>query len=147
MSQAFVIGRLDAFPPGSRSRVVIGGKAIAVFNEGGRLYALRDVCPHMGAHLSAGSVWSGVTASRPGDYTYCSEQKFVRCPWHGWEYELATGRSSYDPDKDRVRAYEIGVASGGDLAAESDESGRVSGPYVAETYRIVIDDEYVVIEL
>ena len=142
----YVLGPVSDFPPGSRRRVEVGKKAIAVFNEGGKLYALKDICPHMGARLSEGSIWSEVTSTGPGDYRLCAARKFVRCPWHGWEYELETGQSSYDPVRDRVRAYAVSVESGGALAEPQDESGRVDGPYVADTYRISLEDDYVVVE-
>jgi nitrite reductase/ring-hydroxylating ferredoxin subunit len=142
-----VLGTVDEFPPGTSRGVEVGGKTIAVFHEGGRFYALRDVCPHMGARLSAGVVWSALKSTGPGQYQLCAERKFVRCPWHGWEYELATGQSWYDPVKDHVKAYEISVERGSELAPTRDGLGWAEGPYTAETYRIAVEDRYVVIEL
>jgi nitrite reductase/ring-hydroxylating ferredoxin subunit len=146
-----VIGPLADYPPGSRTRVHIGRRAIALFNADGRLYALRDVCPHQGAPLSSGVVLGQVTASAPGEYRYDADCKFVRCPWHGWEYNLETGESSYDPHHDRVKAYAVSVASGTDLtdagAQKTVPSGRRPGPYTAERYDVVVQDDYVVVEM
>jgi nitrite reductase/ring-hydroxylating ferredoxin subunit len=139
-----VIGRLQDFGPGSKHRVHVGSRAIAVFNAGGRLYALRDVCPHQGAPLSSGVVLGQVSADAPGEYVYNPDCRFVRCPWHGWEYNLETGESSYDPKHDRVRAYEVSVEHGSELA---ESEGRVPGPYVAETIRISVENDYVVVEV
>jgi 3-phenylpropionate/trans-cinnamate dioxygenase ferredoxin subunit len=138
-----VVGRVDDMPPGSRVRVRVNGRPIAVFNVEGSFYALKDVCPHQGAALSDGVVVSELTADRPGEYTFCSDAKRVRCPWHGWEYDLATGRSSYDPEHDRVRAFSIGVEAGSELL----EDGRVAGPYVAETVTVVVEESYVIVEV
>jgi 3-phenylpropionate/trans-cinnamate dioxygenase ferredoxin subunit len=33
------------------------------------------------------------------------EGEILRCPWHGWEFDLRDGRSVIDPDGTRVRAY------------------------------------------
>jgi 3-phenylpropionate/trans-cinnamate dioxygenase ferredoxin subunit len=138
-----VVGAADDFPSGTVRRVEVEGRGIAVFNTDGRFFALRDACPHQGARLSAGSVIGTVTADRPGCYRYDADRKLVRCPWHGWEYELATGRSWFDPEHNRVRPFQVAVESGESLVGE----GRQPGPYVAETIRISIEDDYVVIEL
>jgi nitrite reductase/ring-hydroxylating ferredoxin subunit len=137
-----VLGPVDSLPPGTQRRVEVGGRAIAVYNVDGRFFALRDVCPHQGAPLSAGVVVSVLTADRPGAYDFCPTRKHVRCPWHGWEYDLATGKSWYDPERDRVRAYEVGVEPGAKLV-----DGLAEGPYVAETYPISVEDDYVVLEM
>jgi len=143
-----VIGRADSFPPGTRTRVEVDGRAVAVFNEGGRYFALRDSCPHMGAPLSAGTVWGLIRPEGGGCYEFSADRKMVRCPWHGWEYELATGQSWYRPETDRVKAYEVSVEQGSKLVdAEPDANGLAPGPYVVETFSISLDDDYVVIEL
>jgi nitrite reductase/ring-hydroxylating ferredoxin subunit len=103
---------------------------------------LRDVCPHQGAALSDGMVVGEVTAECPGEYMFASG-RHIRCPWHGWEYDLQTGQSSYDPQHDRVRSFDVSVESGADLLP----SGRVAGPYVAETFTITVEDDYVVLEV
>ena len=138
----YVVAPVDEMPPGSQHRVEVAGRAIAIFNVDGDFFALRDLCPHQGAALSGGIVIGEVTADRAGRYEYCAG-KHVRCPWHGWEYDLSTGRSSYDPERDRVRAYEVTVEHGDVLT----EGGRVPGPYVAETVPVSVEDDYVVVEV
>jgi nitrite reductase/ring-hydroxylating ferredoxin subunit len=141
-----VVGKLTEFPPGSGRRIEIGRRAIAIFNAGGRLYALRDACPHQGAPLSRGVMLGRLRASAPGEYEYEPDCRYVRCPWHGWEYNLATGQSSYDPLRDRVRAYEVTVTPGSELMDTIGEH-RIPGPYVAETIPISVEDNYVVVEV
>jgi nitrite reductase/ring-hydroxylating ferredoxin subunit len=144
-----VLGPVSDFPEGTTRRVEVEGRAIAIFNVDGSFYALRDVCPHQGAPLSKGPVIGSVSATAPGCYVYRPEEKRVRCPWHGWEYDLRTGRSSFDPKRSRVRAFAVSVEHGSALAADAtpDEQGRLPGPYVAETFAISIEDDYVVIDL
>ena len=36
----------------------------------------------------------------------------VVCPWHGWEFDVQTGRSLCDPQKTRVRSYVTRVEHG-----------------------------------
>jgi nitrite reductase/ring-hydroxylating ferredoxin subunit len=138
----FVVAPVSEMPPGTRRSVKIGSRAVAVFNAGGQFYAVRDVCPHQGAPLSKGVLVGELTACRPGEYSFDSGRPHVKCPWHGWEYDLATGQSTYDPAHDRVRAYEITIEPGSEVL----EGGRVPGPYTVETLSIAVEDDYVVIE-
>ena len=43
----------------------------------------------------------------------------LRCPWHGWEFDILDGRSVFNPHRVRARSYEVLVESDppGDLAA------------------------------
>ena len=69
-------------PDGQGKCVEVEGKRIAIFNVDGTYYAIDDVCPHQGGPLSEGEL-SGTT---------------VTCPWHGWEYDIATGVNRDDSD-------------------------------------------------
>lgn len=141
-AKRYVVGRVEEFPPGTY-RVRAADRWIALFNTGGEFAALRDVCPHQGAELSAGNVVSGLRSAGPGDYALCSTTRYVRCPWHGWEYDLETGQSSYDPANDHVRAYEAGVERG----AEMMDDGRLAGRYVADVVTVTVDGDYVILEV
>jgi 3-phenylpropionate/trans-cinnamate dioxygenase ferredoxin subunit len=35
--------------------------------------------------------------------------EILRCPWHGWEFDLRDGRSVVDPERTRVRSYPVEV--------------------------------------
>ena len=67
-------------PPGTGKVVEFGGKTIALFNCDGTFYAIDNTCKHRGGPLGEGSL-SGTT---------------VTCPWHGWEYDVTTGKCSMD---------------------------------------------------
>ncbi len=139
----FVVGPVESFPPGTQRRVVVEGRGIAIFNVDGTFRALRDVCPHQGAELSAGTVVLSVTADQPGVYEVDPDRVLVKCPWHGWEFDLATGQSWCDPGRQRTRSYRVSVEPGAELAAQ----GREPGPYVAETITVSLEDDYVVVDL
>ena len=105
-----VVARSDELPAGGRKIVRVGGREIGVFNSGGTLYAVRNVCPHQGAPLCVGPVTGTTLPSAPGEYVYGLEGRVLRCPWHGWEFDLATGRGLYDATgKDRVATYEVRI--------------------------------------
>jgi nitrite reductase/ring-hydroxylating ferredoxin subunit len=142
----YVVAPVDTFPPGSQRRVEIEGRGVAIFNVDGEFRALRDVCPHQGAELSAGVVVRSVTADQPGAYAMDLDRVLVRCPWHGWEFDLATGQSWCDPARQRTRAYPVSIEHGDALMAGAGEVA-LPGPYVAETITISVEDDYVVVEL
>jgi len=140
-----VVGHVDEFPPGTQQHVVVKRRGIAIFNVDGELYALRDRCPHQGACLSAGAVRGSLSARGPGEYDYDPSRPVVKCPRHGWEYDLVTGNSSYDPKHSRVRAYEVSVESGPTVAG--DEAMPVAGSFQADVVPVSRDGDYVVVEI
>jgi 3-phenylpropionate/trans-cinnamate dioxygenase ferredoxin subunit len=144
----YVVAPVDSLPPGSQRRVVLDGRGVAIFNVDGVFRALRDVCPHQGAELSAGTIVRSVTAEQPGAYEVDAARVLVKCPWHGWEFDLATGQSWCDPERQRTRAYQVSVEAGTALAGDAlAGDGPQPGPYVAETITISVEDDYVVVEI
>ncbi len=125
------------FPPGERKLVEVDGKRIVVFNLDGEFFALSDRCPHQGGSLCAGALSGHVESSTPGEYHYSRRGEMIRCPWHYWEFDIRTGRSWFDPKRVGVRQYPARVEPGAAL---------VEGPYVAETFPVRVEDEYVVVE-
>src|ERR1041384_4178950 len=100
---------IGEIPAGGRKIVEIGGKSIGVFNVSGTFYALRNSCPHQGAPLCLGSLKGTCLPSRPGEYIWAREGEILRCPWHGWEFDVTNGKSIFDPHRLRVRSYEVTV--------------------------------------
>lgn len=142
-----VVGRLSEIPPGSRKIVRVGKREIGIFNVDGELFALRNRCPHQGGPLCAGAVLSLVECRAPGEYVHHPNGKLLRCPWHGWEFDLRTGQSWFDPTGLRVRSYETSIEPGTALAAAMEAAPRQKGPYVAETYPVSVNEDYVLVHL
>jgi nitrite reductase/ring-hydroxylating ferredoxin subunit len=132
-----VVARAAEIPPGGRKLVKVGGRGVVVFNLDGEFFALSDQCPHKGGSLSKGKLTGLVQAEEPGCYTYSRFGEIVRCPWHGWEFDIRTGRSWCDPRRLRLMQYAVSVEPGAKL---------VEGPYVAETFKVAVEDDYVVVE-
>lgn len=103
------VARVSELPPGHRKIVTVDGRSIGVFNVDGRFYALRNACPHQGAPLCQGSLGGTAAASRPGEYIWEREGEILVCPWHGWEFDVTTGRSIVNPHRIRVRSYQVSV--------------------------------------
>jgi 3-phenylpropionate/trans-cinnamate dioxygenase ferredoxin subunit len=110
MAVAYPVARLTEVPPGARKIVEAGGRSIGIFNVRGELHALRNACPHQGGPLCKGSVQGTACDSQPGEYAWSREGEILRCPWHGWEFDLTTGKSLFNPQKVRVRRYDVTLA-------------------------------------
>jgi len=151
----YVVATANEIPPGQRKIVTVGGRSIGIFNVEGTYYAVRNRCPHAGAPLCEGVLSGFVSSSEPGNYTYSRRGEILRCPWHQWEFDVTTGQSWYDPAKVRVKSYPVKVEQGCALSnpaqtIKSVEKGMEhleKGPYMAETFPVSQDDEYIVIEM
>ena len=133
-----VVARASELGDGERLIVEVAGRSIGIFRVGDRFYGLRNRCPHAGGELCRGRVVGRLSSDRPGRYVHDRSRPLVACPWHGWEFDLATGQSYIDPGRLRVRPYEVQALQGEALAA---------GPYRAETIPVSLDDEYLVVTL
>jgi len=133
-----VVARAAEIPPGGRKLVTVRGRPIAVFNLGGAFFGLLNRCPHEGGPMCEGVLTGLIEADVPGAYRYSREGEVLRCPWHGWEFDIRTGRSWCDPEKVGLRNYPVEVATGARV---------VEGPYVAETIPVRVEDDYVVVEV
>ncbi|ANE48521.1 2Fe-2S ferredoxin [Paenibacillus swuensis] len=103
-----IIGAAAEFPVGSRRVIDIGGRSIGVFNIEGKLYALRNYCPHQGAELCSGLITPLVTSEEPGQFSSEREGEIIRCPWHQWEFDIKTGCLITDP-RVKTRSYDVVV--------------------------------------
>lgn len=83
----------------------VDGREVGLFCVDGTLHALANRCPHRGAPLCAGSVATPIEAGADG-IRLGLPHSIVRCPWHKWEFEIATGRSLVD-DRLRVKRYAV----------------------------------------
>ncbi len=134
----YVVGTVGEIPPGGRKLIAVGGRSIGVFNVGGAFYALLNRCPHQGGSLCLGERVGLVLSEEPGVYRYTRPGEMLRCPWHGWEFDIRTGQSWCDPRRTRVRTYPVSVEPGEAL---------VKGPYQAETFPVTVEAEYLVLEM
>ena len=144
----YVVGTVDEILPGERKIIDVAGRSIGVFNVGGEFYALRNTCPHQGGPLCQGRLTGFIMARVPGEYSYTRRGEIVRCPWHGWEFDVKTGQSWFDPVQTRVRAYAVSVETreiedapeqGAGHETELPE-GLQRGPYTAETYDVTVEE-------
>jgi len=181
----YVVGTVGEIAPGTKKIVEVGGRSIGIYNVNGEYFALLNRCPHQAGPLCNGLNYGFLKSGAVGEYEYSRPGEIVRCPWHGWEFDVRTGQSWFDPVQVRVRRYNVIVTSGSEIVAEPAEEtligegavpaakpgttpsevaasaaegegvsetepgmeGMLKGPYVAETFPVTIDQNYVVVEV
>jgi 3-phenylpropionate/trans-cinnamate dioxygenase ferredoxin subunit len=177
----YVVGTVDEIQPGTRKIVDAGGRSIGVFNVNGEFFAILNRCPHQAGPLCKGNTYGLINSDMPGQYEYSRPGEILRCPWHGWEFDIRTGQSWFDPVQVRVRRYDVTVqpgsalvgepgesepasdsappavpgttpadfaaASDAEQAADPDMGGMQQGPYVAETFPVLVEQQYVIVEI
>jgi 3-phenylpropionate/trans-cinnamate dioxygenase ferredoxin subunit len=89
----------------------VNGREVGVVwdAERGSAHGFRNRCPHSGAPLCLGRIRNR-EGGAPGSYALTGE-RVLRCPWHGWEFDLRTGRCLDDPAL-RAAVYQVDVADG-----------------------------------
>ncbi|MCJ7502884.1 MAG: non-heme iron oxygenase ferredoxin subunit [Acidobacteriia bacterium] len=92
MAESIKVASISELSVGSSKTVEVQGKAIALFNVGGKIYALDNTCLHQGGPLGEGRL----------------EGEVVTCPWHMWEFNVRTGEKVGEPSL-RVATYPVQV--------------------------------------
>jgi nitrite reductase/ring-hydroxylating ferredoxin subunit len=95
LSDFEAVARVQEVPPGTGRAVEVAGRAVALFNVEGTFYAMDGTCLHRGGPVGEGEL----------------EDTIVTCPWHGWQYDVTTGRNVMDPDIGLAQ-YEVEVENG-----------------------------------
>jgi len=101
----------DALAEGARSVVEAFDTRIALFNVGGRLYAVNNRCPHRGGPLCHGTIGGAPLPSEPHEYVWGLADQVLTCPWHGWEFDMPTGEALFDRNV-AVASYDVSVEDG-----------------------------------
>lgn len=107
-----VVCRAKELAPGQMRTLRNGGVPIVVVCSAvGEYHAVRGICPHQGALLGRGHLWSLTVSEEPGVYGLAEKAEILRCPWHSFDYDVKTGRCVSDP-RLRVRTYPVSVEDG-----------------------------------
>jgi 3-phenylpropionate/trans-cinnamate dioxygenase ferredoxin subunit len=116
---AYVVPEARGLAPGQKVIVTVQGRELGIFNVDGRLHAVRNVCPDQSGPLCQGEVFGRidgeVTEDRRIREVLHTARPVIACPWHAWEYDLATGECLWNP-KYRVKVYPVEVSSDGTVS-------------------------------
>ena len=107
-----VIGKAAAFPDPGRKVVEVDGTEVGVFCRNGKFTAFENVCPHMGGPVCRGKIIARVEERIADDKTslglaFSKDHVNVVCPWHGYEFDIGSGRHQGNP---RMRLLPVKIA-------------------------------------
>ncbi len=138
MASRHVVAKTDEIAVGASKQVTVAGRDIGIFNVKGEFFALANRCPHQGGPLCRGRIVGLAQSPSPGEYRLSRQGEMLKCPWHGWEFDIRTGQSWCDPAHTYVKQYAVAVESGAEL---------VKGPYIAETFPVTVEGNYVIVDI
>ncbi len=95
MPDWIAIARAEDCPPGTSIERVAGDRMVALANVAGIFHALDGLCPHQGGPLGTGHLCGTI----------------LTCPWHGWQFDVVTGRHQISPTV-RQPVHEVRVRDG-----------------------------------
>ncbi len=108
-SEVFV-AELTDLPVGERRLITVEGKSIGVFNIGSRIVAVLNLCPHAFAPVCRGKLGGTTLPSKPGEFVWGRQNQILRCPWHGWEFDLEGGQCL--TDRRRLKRFPVRIREG-----------------------------------
>jgi nitrite reductase/ring-hydroxylating ferredoxin subunit len=104
--------------------VKTGRRQIGIVRWDGALYAVNNYCTHQGGPLCLGVLSGRLESDGPGAMSLDTTRPVLACPWHGWEFDLRTGRALPDPAT-RIRTYPVREVGGRVLV---DVDGHAAAP-------------------
>ena len=106
------VGALSDFAVGAGSAVHVGdSEACLVRASECEVYITGALCPHRGGLLSAGRVGRTMRPSAPG-CVEVTETVVLECPWHGYEFDPASGQVLFTDVNLRLRTFEVEIRHG-----------------------------------
>jgi len=97
--------KLSELPDNSRLTKKIKGKQIVFFNYNNKISALGSTCLHKGGPINEGRIYP------------IEGELYVECPWHGWQYNIVTGKAPYGYE-DQQSVYEVKIENDEVLISE-----------------------------
>ncbi len=115
MAELFV-GKESEFEDRDRKIIAQGDLEIGIFRVNGDFYAYENNCAHQGGPVCQGKILNKVEEVLADDKTskglkFSETEVHIVCPWHGYEYNLKTGRHPGDKNV-RLKPYEVKVSDG-----------------------------------
>jgi nitrite reductase/ring-hydroxylating ferredoxin subunit len=115
--QEYFVAGVDEIADGGRRVIEGGGLEIGVFRLGGDYFAWESNCPHQGGPVCQGRIMNRVDevideGARSHGYRFVEEDVHIVCPWHGFEFNIRTGRHPGDPGT-QLRGFSVSVRDDG----------------------------------
>ena len=134
--------RVDELKPGERKIITVNNKSIGVFNIDGEFYAIQNVCPHHFAPLCEGELTGEITSDEVGEFNMQRDGEIIRCPWHGWKFDIKSGESVLNPVKLKTITYDVEIERSSRGTDESEEDPEDTN---IQTYDVGVEQDMVVV--
>jgi nitrite reductase/ring-hydroxylating ferredoxin subunit len=108
--------KVDEVAIGQPRIVAFGRMSIGIFQLDDGYAALLNICPHRAGRLCEGPVCGTTRPTDRAEFVYERAGEIVRCAWHGWEFEIRSGKCLVD-DRLKARTFPVEVV-GEDLYLE-----------------------------
>jgi nitrite reductase/ring-hydroxylating ferredoxin subunit len=106
--QRFKVGCSGDLPVGQMKLVELNGREVGVIRlHSGELRAIMNRCPHKGAPICKGIVGGAWNSCGPGDITLDKSREVLVCPWHGFQFDLSTGKEVFWKRPASLKMYPI----------------------------------------
>lgn len=112
-SDRYAVATVDQLQEdGDRVLAEVQGVELAVFRVESEYHAIANFCTHQGGPMCEGPV-SGRTVVGEDDWAWDFDdtEKYVRCPWHGWMFDVTDG-TNVDAEGYAVPSYDTEVTDG-----------------------------------
>jgi nitrite reductase (NADH) small subunit len=113
--ESYLVGALHEFEEGSRKVVSCNGTEVGVFKVNGELVAWFNNCAHMGGPVCQGRMYKRVIEPIGEDRTTTqlafSDEHHIACPWHGYEFDLISGKHP-GSGRHRLRRANLKISDG-----------------------------------
>jgi nitrite reductase/ring-hydroxylating ferredoxin subunit len=97
--EKYFVAQTSGWAQGERRLVRVGGVELGVFQLPGGFKAYRNFCPHAGGPVCTGPTFQA------------EDSLLIVCPWHGWQFDLATGETLSGASPGRaLQSYAVEVA-------------------------------------
>jgi nitrite reductase/ring-hydroxylating ferredoxin subunit len=106
------VGKIEDFPDRKITIREVDGTSVGIFRDGEDFSAMLNICPHRAAPVCQGLMGGTMLPSGPGEFVYGMEGLVLRCPWHGWEFDVRNGESVGPVDKRNLTMLAIEVEEG-----------------------------------
>lgn len=103
--------RVDQVTSGTVTPVMMGrGKILLTRLPSGEIRAFASRCPHQGADLEHGCMTGHAHSDQPNVLMMDRPGQILRCPWHGFEFDICSGKSVADQGKLKLRRFDVEIA-------------------------------------
>jgi nitrite reductase/ring-hydroxylating ferredoxin subunit len=106
------LGKIEDFADRKITIREVDGTSVGIFRDGEKFSAMLNICPHRAAPVCQGLIGGTMLPSGPGEFVYGMDGLVLRCPWHGWEFDVRNGESVGPVDKRNLTMLAIEVEAG-----------------------------------